>query len=151
MAKKGWIGLLLVVMVMSAAVASADPGNVAQIETDYGTFPAITDGRVNGFDIAAPVVVYYTYEEGKEPETDGAIPNGIELLAVNPATNNGELVLRATSEDIQQLLDGSLDSLTSNGYTLNYTDSGWFWISAAADDEGKPYSFAWENTSFAAV
>jgi len=148
MTKKMWIGLLLAVMVVSAAVVSADAGDVAQIETDYGTFPVITDGRVNGFDIAAPVVVYYTYEEGKEPETDGAIPNGIELLAVNQATNNGELVLRATSDDIQQLLNGTMTSLSSNGYTLNYSDSGWFWISAPADSEGKPYSFAWQNTAF---
>ena len=133
MNKKLWSGMAVALMAVSAAVASADD-KVIQIDTDYGSFPAIADGRINGFDIGAPTVVYYTYAEGKEPGTDGATPTGV--------------VLEATSDDIAALLDGSITSLSDNGYTLNYTNSNWFWISAPADSEGKTYTFAWENTVF---
>ncbi len=147
MKRKLWIGMTVALMVVSAAVVSADD-KVVQIDTDYGTFPAIADGRINGFDIGAPAVVYYNYAEGKAAGTDGAIPNGIVLLAVNQESNNGYPVLEATSDDIASFLDGSITSLSDNGYTLNYTDSGWFWISTPADFEGKTYTFAWENTAF---
>lgn len=147
MNRKLWIGMAVALMALSVTVASADD-RVVQIDTDYGTYPAIADGRINGFDIGAPVVVYYNYEAGKEPGTDGAIPTGIVLLAVNQESNNGYPVLEATSDDIAAFLDGSITSLSANGYTLNYTDAGWFWISAPADSEGKVYTFAWENTAF---
>jgi hypothetical protein len=79
MNKKLWTGMAVALMAVSAAVASADD-KVIQIDTDYGSFPAIADGRINGFDIGAPTVVYYTYAEGKEPGTDGATPTGVVLL-----------------------------------------------------------------------
>jgi hypothetical protein len=147
MNKKLWTGMAVALMALSAAVASADD-KVIQVDTDYGTFPAIADGRINGFDIGAPAVVYYTYADGKEPGTDGAIPTGIVVLGINQESNNGYPVLEATSDDIASFLDGSITSLSDNGYTLNYTDSGWFWISTPADSEGKVYTFSWENTAF---
>jgi hypothetical protein len=80
MNKKLWTGMAVTLMALSAAAASADD-NVIEVETEYGTVPAIADGRINGFDIGAPAVVYYTYAEGKEPGTDGAIPTGIVTTA----------------------------------------------------------------------
>ncbi len=66
MYRKMGVLLLVVVMALSVAVASASPGSAVKVTTPDGkTIPEIADGRLNGFDIAAPVVVYYTYPEGR--------------------------------------------------------------------------------------
>lgn len=152
MVKKVWVGIVLAAVILSTAVASASTGKVIQVPTDTATLSAIDDGRINAFDIGAPVVVYYdTQAVTLADNTIVHAPNGIDLLAVNQATNNGDLVLHASTADIQKLLNGSESTLSSNGYTLNYNSkNGWFWISAPADSEGKVYTFAWENTAFQA-
>ena len=148
MSRKIAVVVLAVIMALSVAAVSASSGHVVKVTTPDGAIlPAIADGRLNAMDIGAPVVVYYTYPEG-EPVA-GEAPNGIELLAVNQLSNNGNLVLQATSEDIQKFLDGKMTNLSANGYTLNYNkEANWFWITSPADHEGKTYSFAWENLGF---
>jgi hypothetical protein len=148
MSRKISVLVLAAIMMLSVAAVSASSGNVVKVTTPDGVvLPAIADGRLNGLDIGAPVVIYYTYTAG-EP-TVGAAPSGVELLAVNQESNNGNLVLQATSADIQKFLDGSSSSLSANGYTLNYNkEANWFWITSPADHEGKTYSFAWENLGF---
>ncbi|MEO8610294.1 MAG: hypothetical protein ABI690_20530 [Chloroflexota bacterium] len=152
MYKKLWVGMVVAATVLSTAVASASTGKVIQVPTDDGSLTAIDDGRINAFDIGAPVVVFYdTQATTLDDGTVAAAPDGIDLLAVNQATNNGNLVLHASTTDIQKLLGGKESTLSANGYTLNYNSkNGWFWISAPADSEGKVYTFAWENTAFQA-
>lgn len=152
MYKKVWIGVLMAATILSTAVASASTGKVIKVPTDDGYLIAIDDGRLNAFDIGAPVVVFYhTQEVTLDDDSVVDVPNGIDLLAVNQETNNGNLVLHVSSDDIQKLLDGSESSLSDNGYTLNYDkEHDWFWISAPADGEGKVYTFAWEDTAFQA-
>jgi hypothetical protein len=122
-------------------VASASPGSAVKVTTPDGhTIPEIADGRLNGFDIAALVVVYYTYPEG-QPAV-GEAPDGVELLAVNQQSDNGYRVLDANMNDIQKLIDGKSTSISDNGYGLNYDrKNGWFWISTP----GKQYDFFWDN------
>ncbi|MEO8612651.1 MAG: hypothetical protein ABI690_32455 [Chloroflexota bacterium] len=144
MYRKIGVSLLVVVMALSVAVAAASPGSAVKVTTPDGqTIPEIADGRLNGFDIAAPVVVYYTYPEG-QPAV-GETPTGVELLAVNQQSNNGYLVLNATNSDIQKLIDGKSTAVANNGYSLNYDrKNGWFWISTP----GNQYNFSWDNTVF---
>lgn len=152
MYKKVWVGMVMAATILSTAVASASTGKVIKVPTDDATLSAIDDGRINAFDIGAPVVVFYdTQDATLDDGTVVQVADGIDLLAVNQETNNGNLVLHASVSDIQKLLDGSQSSLSDNGYTLNYnSEHGWFWISAPADSEGKVYTFAWENTAFQA-
>jgi hypothetical protein len=144
MYRKIGVALFVVVTALSVAVASASPGNAVKVTTPDGhTIPEIADGRLNGFDIAAPVVVYYTYPQG-QPAV-GETPDGVELLAVNQQSNNGYLVLDATMSDIQKLIDGKSTHISANGYGLNYDrKNGWFWI----DTPGNQYNFSWDNTVF---
>jgi hypothetical protein len=152
MVKKVWVGIVMAATILSTAVASASTGKVIQVPTDDASLAAIDDGRLNAFDIGAPVVVFYdtqdvTLDDGWVTQ----VATGIDLLAVNQDTNNGDIVLHASAANIQSLLAGAESSLSANGYTLNYNqENGWFWISAPADSEGKVYTFAWENTAFQA-
>jgi hypothetical protein len=78
-----------------------------------------------------------------------SVVDGIEVLAINPVTNNGELVFRLTGEEIQALVDeaGAVDCclMERNGYSLHYSQDGWFWVETPADEEGKVYSITWAD------
>lgn len=192
MAKK--VGILIVVGVLMlgaiGVMAQDGPGVIDVTLPDGSVAPVFTDGRINGFDIGAPLVVYYTAADGtiadpnfaganlpaefifdaplialngtsttpvttatdNNPANDGEIVTGLQLLAVDKATSNGNLVLEASVEDLFNLVNTNDRTIADNGYTLNYSpQSNWFWVSAPADFEGKVYTFAWENTLFPAV
>lgn len=150
--KKWLVGLLGVAALSLSAVTAVladdelDEGMDWVYTEDYGRIPMFTDGRINAFDLAAPVVIYYTDETVTTPDGGSLLaPGGIELLAVEPVTNQGYLVLDADVAELEQLASGAVDSIGANGYSLHYS-SGWFWVTAPADAEGKIYSFTWENT-----
>lgn len=147
MSKNKLVGMLVVaVLSLSAVTAAFAQDDVGFVSTsDYGTRMVLHDGRLNEFDVAAPAAVYYSYQS--VTNSDGTVqdvPSGIELLAIDPATNQGKLVLSADLAALQQLISGAVSSIDARGYSLNYA-SGWFWITAPADAEGKVYSFTWEN------
>jgi hypothetical protein len=149
------VGVLLFVGVQ--AVLAQDGGTIVIDVEDYGTIVGINDGRVNAFDKAAPVAIYYkcgctqALDEnslpmwGKYGQLYEDTVDGIEILAIDPATGNGNLALWASSEDLAKLVTSEEKSLTSNGVTLNVGDNGWFWVSTAPDFEGKVYTFSWDD------
>jgi hypothetical protein len=150
---KKWLSVLVAVCLVLSVSASAfaqDDGVTSVYVEDVGWLPAFTDGRLNAFDQAAPVVIYYTNEtilndDGEYQE----VVNGIELWAVDPETSSSKLVMSASLDEIAQLLDGSVDAVESSGYSLGYED-GWFSVTAPADSTGSAYSFSWENVSVSA-
>jgi hypothetical protein len=153
MFRKGLFALLIVLLLAGAAIVAAqDDEHLTWVHTDYGWVRMIDDGRLNGFDIAAPVAVFYTYDTVRPPFADMpmTVTNGIQLLAIDPVTNQGVEVLRLTSEEILAAIGesggGDVVLAQSNGYTLNYSPSGWYWVAAPADSEGKVYSFVWPDT-----
>jgi hypothetical protein len=112
---------------------------------------AFRDGRLNNFDLSAPVAIYYTSHTvwpGTGPTM--SVPDGVQLLAIDPVTNNGNLVLRITADEIRDRISemGSEDYLVAeaNGYSLHYAEPGWFWVAAPTDYEGKVYIFLWPDT-----
>jgi hypothetical protein len=151
MSKNKLVSVLAVAVlsVSAVTVAFAQDSSVGYADTpDYGTVMIIHDGRLNEFDVAAPVAVYNTYQS--VTNSDGTIqevPNGIELLAIDQTTNEGKLVLSADLAALQQLIGGAVASIDANGYSLHYS-AGYFWVTAPADAEGKIYSFTWENQTF---
>lgn len=130
------LGLVLgVVLLVGVGAASADDGTLKQI----GEHLFILDGRVNSWDVAAPVAVYCKYDN------DGM--TGIELLSINES-NNGELALWVDGANIAAVGDSpASDTLlgTDNGFSLYRAHSGEFYVVAPPDDEGKVYSFVWET------
>jgi hypothetical protein len=143
--------LLLVSAGVVAAQGDSDEGLITVGSEDYGRIAMFTDGRLNAFDLAAPVAIYYTKHNVLRPYAPTiSVVDGIEVLAINPVTNNGELALRLTSEEIRHLVEeaGEVDCsclLERNGYSLHYSRSGWFWVETPPDREGKVYTYAWED------
>jgi hypothetical protein len=177
MNKKVWIGVLAIVMALSAiAVFAQDgPGVINVTLPDGQIVPVFTDGRINAFDIGAPVVVYYRSEAGDvlNPNFAGssimnnvdasATPVGttviqpspnsllesLQVLAIDQTTSNGNVVIEASVDDLQDLVAGQQNSIAASGYSLNYDrNANWFWIQSPPNFEGKVYTFAWENNLF---
>jgi hypothetical protein len=149
------VGILLFV---SASVVLAQDGGTIVIDTEeFGTIVGIGDGRVNAFDEAAPVAIYYKCGctqaldvnasplWGKYGQLYEDTVEGIEILAIDPTTGNGNLALFASAEELADLAASEEKSLTSNGVTLNVGDNGWFWVSTVPDFEGKVYTFTWDD------
>src|SRR5688572_17066454 len=82
--------LLLVVSVFALPSLAAT--------SDEDPVPAFTDGRLNNFDVAAPVAVY-------------AIDNGLDFWTPTGYEGAGELALRVTAADIASV-DASPDAPT---------------------------------------
>jgi hypothetical protein len=149
MLKKWFIGLLVVgalaLSVFTVAFAQDDTPPIPVDTDDFGRILMFRDGRINAFDMAAPVAIYYT-EETLITETGNrvTVPNGIELLAIEPQTNEGHLALNAGLDELGQLIAGEVDSIRDNGFILRYR-FGNFWVTAPADEEGKVYNFVWPN------
>lgn len=144
-------GIVVASFALSAFAVSADdteeptPAFTWTYNEDLGRLLTINDGRINSWEVAAPVAIYYTHNTVFD-DNGNPVPEvtGIELLDIQPETNNGEMVLNASVDDLQTLVDGSADYLEASGYKLYYKD-GSFTVVAPADYEGKVYSFTWEN------
>ena len=206
MSKKAMIVVMAVVLAISAVVVMAQdsgPGVINITLPDGKSVPVFTDGRLNAFDMAAPVVVYYTAANGNivnpnytsggqpdmtnlnfsnantlnsinaalntssansanatgstagtttttstQPDPAGLI-NHLEILAVDPATSNGNIVLDASVEDMLSLVTGQQSSLSAQGYSVNFDPkANFFWVQSPANFEGKVYTFAWPNNIF---
>jgi hypothetical protein len=147
---------LAALLLVSAGVVLAQSdepseGMIWVYTEDYGRIPMFTDGRLNAFDLAAPVAVYYTAHEERFPNAPTiSVADGVQLLAIDPVTSEGNLVLDVPVEEIRNAIDEHLvgtDGLIAeqNGYSLHYAAPGWFWVSAPADAEGKVYNFVWPD------
>jgi hypothetical protein len=155
--RKGILFLVLAALLLvSAGLVLAqdgdDDGLISVYTEDYGHIAMFTDGRLNAFDLAAPVAIYYTKHNELRPNAPTiSVVDGIEVLAINPVTRNGELALHLTNEEIRNLVEqaGDVDCsclIERNGYSLHYSRSGWFWVETPPDREGKVYTYTWEDT-----
>lgn len=151
--------LIGVLLLLGVTGVLAQEGGTFTVEVeDYGTVVGINDGRVNAFDQAAPVAVYYKCgceqvlnnaflpvwaEKGGMTYKD--VVYGIEILAIDPRTGNGSLALWASVEDIAEMLAEGETAMSANGVTLNIGENGWFWLTTGPDAEGKTYTFEWDD------
>src|SRR5258706_5286475 len=91
MSKKALIVIMAAVLVLGVlgVMAQDGPGVIKITLPDGKSVPVFTDGRLNAFDIAAPVVVYYTAADGAivNPDyTSGTQPDLSNLNFSNPNT-----------------------------------------------------------------
>jgi len=147
------IGLLVVAGIPAAL---AQDGTITIDTEDAGTIVGIGDGRLNAFDQAAPVAIYYTNECSEatndlgqrfQPTTaqfvDANACTRLDILSIDPVTGNGSLALQAYPEDIADIFATDDHNISENGVTLNVREDGQFWIETAPNFEGKVYTFAW--------
>jgi hypothetical protein len=128
-------GLAVMIGVMGAGAAAAD---------DAEDVPMIEDGRVNAWDIAAPVVVYCTFEYPDEDDTDLGVLDSVELWSVfinEEDAAQGSLALTVTSEEIDAAgvpADEAVVIATDNGVSL------YRGVDGSLTAAGAGYTFTWE-------
>jgi hypothetical protein len=129
------LGLAVMIGVVGVGAAAAD---------DAEDVPMIEDGRVNAWDIAAPVVVYCTFEYPDADDTDLGVLDSVELWSVfinEEDAAQGSLALTVTSEEIDAAgvpVDEAVVIATDNGVSLYRGVDGS--LTAAAGG----YTFTWE-------
>ncbi len=157
--KLSFVILIGVLMVIGTSVAQAQDGGVFTVETDdYGTVVGIDDGRLNAFDQAAPVAIYYTYECVQQTGLTGqplydknggyVYENpctGIDILSIDHATGNGSVALHISTDELLDLVATGETSISNNWVTLNLGEDGWLEVTTPADFEGKVYTFSWDD------
>lgn len=147
MSKKFSLGLILAFVLVTGVIAVQ-----AADDTDTPPVPSFDDGRINAYDAGAPVAIFNTHEEFAAVDEEGlptteTVVSGIQLLAWNTASESATEVLDVSRDAIETAIAKNTTSdftiAESNGYTLNYSQSGWFWVTTPPDAEGKVYTFSW--------
>jgi hypothetical protein len=132
---------LALTLALGAAAAYADGG-----EDEEKPLLGFDDGRLNAFDFAQPVAVYYSYDSKQLVDDDGNpywadVVDGIELWAAD-SDGIGQLVLYAPIESIEAALASGVGTqiAAANGYTLSYLPAtNMFCITTPTW-----YTFTWE-------
>lgn len=135
-------------MVFVFALATAALGFVSADDDEPTVTTDIEDTRVNYWEVGAPVAVYCTFETPDADDPDYSEFSGIELLAINPETNNGENVAAISAEEIEAAgVNEAEDTLlvSGSGYSLYRAKTGEFYVVSPADAEGKVYTFVFER------
>jgi hypothetical protein len=147
--KKFGISLVLALVMVTGVIAVQ-----AADATDTPVVPSFDDGRINAYDPGAPVAIFNTRDEIAAVDEDGlptteTVVSGIELLSWSNASESASQVLDVSRDTIEKAITANIaDDFTiaeSNGYTLNYSQSGWFWVTTPPDAEGKVYTFSWQK------
>lgn len=141
--RKGWIAIA------AAAVLTliVSVGWVGAADTDT-SIPLIADGRVNAWDIAAPVVVYCAFDSySLEDGTEVSDIQAVNLVALRYEDGSWENVVSVSADSLTEAIanaDGESALLDSNyGYSLFLNADGSLTATAPADAEGKVYDFTW--------
>lgn len=138
---------LLVIMVGALILFSA--AAVLAEETKVPP-PVFFDGRLNAYDTAAPVVIFYTH---RTIPTTGwnqfrQIDTGIELYHVaGRAPDIGDRILYMTAEELNEAVQaGIMDFETSMpGYELHVGTNGWMWVSGPDVAPNRTYTYSWDD------
>ncbi|MFN8452396.1 MAG: hypothetical protein U0521_28290 [Anaerolineae bacterium] len=128
--KRSWLVMVFAVLVMlvAAAVVSADDDTV--------DLPQIADGRVNSYDIAAPVAIYDYYAYPYADDVDAGVLDRIEFWGLDGqkvltvsrqqlvdtpiTTGSSALVASGNGYSLYKEADGSLTAVVGN-YQFNWT------------------------------
>ncbi len=131
--------VLLAVLAMAAFAVS-----IVSAADDTTSLPTINDGRVNEFDIAAPVAIYDTYSYPYADDVNmgvldhiefWGIPSGgdtiqkvmnvthAEIVAAEPSAGSSVLVASNDGYSLYHEVDGSLTLVGPFNYTFNWTPS----------------------------
>ena len=148
--KKLGLGLLLSFVLVTGVVAV----EAAAPTDDTPPVPSFTDGRLNAYDPGAPVAIFETHQDIPAVTSEGlpgndTIINGVQLLAWSGASESANQVLDVSRDMIEKAIAKNTTKdftiAKANGYTLNYSQSGWFWVTTPPDVEGKVYTYTWQK------
>lgn len=143
-----FLGFALMFVVTGVAFAQDDDDFTRVFDEDMGWVGMLADGRLNAYDLDAPVAVYYTYPL-LPGGAFGSTITGIEVYSIDPRTGVGQPALTLSNTEISTLLNetgsaGDSHIAEANGVSLHYSTDGYFWVTATARD-GHTYSFEWPD------
>ena len=163
--------ILTLLFTVGVVIAAEDEGpgphndvhTVIDEDTDIPV-PMFQDGRLNGADIAAPVVIFYKTEPVPVLDENGNQMwgehgglyfqdkiTGIQVLTMNLQTGVIDGALEVSLDELKNMVGaaGGKDCCVGEkgAVSLHYSDSGWFWVQAP-DRDGKTYTFQWEGFEF---
>jgi len=107
----------------------------------------IDDGRVNYWDLAAPVAVYCTFDNPDSADPDYSVFESVELWGINSEAS-GYHVLTVTSAELDEMgysTEANTEIVSTDGFSLNRGTDGSFYVVSPSDSEGKVYTFSWER------
>ena len=170
--RRNWLRILLVLVVAavmvfaaSSVAAQGDDKEFVWVETDdVGFLMRYNDGRINAFDVHAPVAIYYTTSSTPVLDANGNIRWGSDGLPMYKDVITGVEMWEAHTDgtvsyvgyvpiaDIEAGLTAAVDAevqiATVGAYTLNASPSGWLWLAGPAGGCGwQCYTFQWELPS----
>jgi hypothetical protein len=142
------LSVLALVLAFGAVNVFADDGTtprpVYNADEDVWT-SGYADGRLNAYDIAQPVAVYYTYETVTAWDSDGEayltnVVTSLQLWAID-GDGVGQMALSVPAAQLNAAVAAgqNVQIAAANGYAVNYSASGYFWMTAPSG-----YSFTWE-------
>ncbi len=131
--------LLVLLAVLAMAVFAV---SIVSADDDTTNLPTINDGRVNAYDIAAPVAIYDTYSYPYADDVNmgvldhiefWGIPSGgdsiqkimnvtaADIAAVTPTAGSSALVASNAGYSLYEEIDGSLTLVGPFNYVFNWT------------------------------
>ncbi len=133
------VGVLALALMVGVGIAAAD---------DTESVPVIADGRVNSWEVAAPVVIYCDFEGySLDDETEYSVMTQIDLYALLYSDGTWENVVSISADALATAMAEEREEtmlLVSNlGYALSLNVDDSLTATVPADFEGKVYSFTW--------
>lgn len=167
MLKKGFVLLIVLGLLFSAAAVFAiDPeeSTIQSVEIeDFGYMMRFTDGRLNQWDLVAPVAVYYNRAMVPKLDADGVLillADGrkeyvdqvvsLDLWGLHPETGFVDHLLHMPIDEVHAMIEAATEPMelaTAFGYQIGYSPEGggWYWVTAPPDGSGNSYVFKWQE------
>lgn len=134
------------IMMLFIAVLALGVGVIyAEDDSETMDVPTIDDGRVNSWDIAAPVVVFCEFDYPYADDENMGVFDTMELWGAT-GEDEFQLVATVTAQEIEDAgvdADSSTLLVSAYGYSLYRETDGSFTVTAAPDADGKVYRFNW--------
>jgi hypothetical protein len=133
--------LIVTVMALSLMVFAF---SASAADEDTATLPSINDGRVNKFDIAAPVAIFEHFIYPYSDDVNYGVLDTIEFWG-NTGGDSFEKVLEVTRAEIEAASPDTTSVLVASGfgYSLYKEVDGSLTLVAPADAAGNAYQFNW--------
>jgi hypothetical protein len=140
--------LTLVILVGAVQIVTAQDDDLVPVESeDYGIIQRFDDGRLNAFDLDAPVAIYYDYRSVPHftggPGTE--VLRAVEIWAYDPETETSQQVIYAPILDIRADTPDRVDDpfvVNGGAFQLHRALDGRFIVTAPGYD-GATYTFEW--------
>lgn len=154
MSRKLLLVLVTLVMAFSATTAFAGGNTGQEYIEDVGLVPVFTDGRINKFDIMAPVAIFVKSAHVFELDENGDqiwdangdplyqdVLNRLEFWGIVPGSDSVDKVLEVMCSDVRaSIASGEVLTKSANGYNFHFNPATETFTLTAP---GWGYAFSW--------